>query len=389
MVFAIPAAQASPSRHHLAAEIRRALRHSTAHHLDYRINDTAYGNFSRAADRASAPASNEKLFTTITLLHQVGTQFRYRTKVFATAPLVGHTIDGDLVVRGSGDPTLTRASLLDMAKQLHAKGIHHVSGHLIVDDSRYSHHTIVAGWKHSFVPTESGPISAFTVDHNEWRRGASYDRDPTPANAKMFRGVLHHDHISVGRRTEITKKPAGAKLLLIHRSPDLATIVDATLTDSINFDAEMMLREAGAQHSGHGSPTSGVAAIKAVARQLGLPFGTAHDGSGLSYADRETPATITRWLMALKSMQIYTTVYFALPLSCETGTLEHRLCGPNVRGQVRAKTGTLTHISALSGYVTSKSGNPVTFSFLATGVKNFTKLYARVDAAVALMRRSG
>jgi D-alanyl-D-alanine carboxypeptidase/D-alanyl-D-alanine-endopeptidase (penicillin-binding protein 4) len=88
-------------------------------------------------------------------------------------------------------------------------------------------------------------------------------------------------------------------------------------------------------------------------------------------------------------MPIYTTVFFALPLSCETGTLEHRMCGPNVRGEVRAKTGTLTHISALSGYVTSKSGNPVTFSFLATGVRNFAKLYAKVDAAVALLRRSG
>jgi D-alanyl-D-alanine carboxypeptidase/D-alanyl-D-alanine-endopeptidase (penicillin-binding protein 4) len=389
MVLAAPGAQASPSKPHLAAEIRKALRHSTARHLDYRINDTAYGNFSRSPHRASAPASNEKLFTTITLLHLVGPQFRYRTKVFATAPLVGHTIDGDLVVRGSGDPTLTRTGLLDIAKRLHAKGIHHVTGHLVVDDSRYSHQTVVAGWKHSFVPVESGPVSAFTVDHNEWRRGASYDSDPTPGNAKLFRTVLHHAHIRVGRRTEVARKPAGAKLLLLHRSPDLATIVDGTLTDSINFDAEMMLREAGAQRSGHGSPATGIAAVKALAHQLGLPFGAAHDGSGLSYADRETPATITRWLLALRSMQIYTTVYFALPLSCETGTLEHRLCGPNVRGQVRAKTGTLTHISALSGYVTSKSGHPVTFSFLATGVRNFTKLYAKVDAAVALLRRSG
>jgi D-alanyl-D-alanine carboxypeptidase/D-alanyl-D-alanine-endopeptidase (penicillin-binding protein 4) len=383
------AARPVSERSHLQSRLHDVLKGSGAGHLDFRINDPAYGNFSRAAHRASAPASNEKLFTTITLLSEVGPNFHYVTKVFGTAALVGHSLDGDLVVRGSGDPTLTRAGLLKLARRLHRAGLHHVSGNLIIDDTRYSHKTRVSGWKHKFVPEETGPMSAFTVDHNEWRGGASFDRDPTRDNARLFRTALHKAHITIRRRIEVRRTPPDATLLLTHRSAHLSAIVDATLTDSINFDAEMMLREAGAQRSGHGSPATGVAAIQAMASKLGVPLGTAHDGSGLSYTDRETPATLVRWLTTLKSLPIYKTVYYALPLSCETGTLKYRMCGPNVRGEVRAKTGTLTHVSALSGYVISKVGHPITFSFLASGVKNFTKLYSKVDAAVALFRKSG
>jgi D-alanyl-D-alanine carboxypeptidase/D-alanyl-D-alanine-endopeptidase (penicillin-binding protein 4) len=382
-------AQVSSERSQLQSRLHRVLKGSGASHLDYRINDPAYGNFSRSAQRASAPASNEKLFTTITLLHEVGPNFNYTTKLFGTAPLVGHSVDGDLVVRGSGDPTLTRAGLSKIAHRLHASGVHHVTGNLVVDDTRYSHKTRVSGWKHKFVPEETGPMSAFTVDHNEWRGGAAFDRDPTTDNARLFRTALHKAHITIRRRIEVRRTPAGATLLLTHRSAHLSAIIDATLTDSINFDAEMMLREAGAQRSGHGSPATGVAAEQAFARSFGLPLGTVHDGSGLSYTDRETPATLVRWLTMLKQLSIYKTMYYALPLSCETGTLKYRMCGPNVHGEVRAKTGTLTHVSALSGYVISKVGHPITFSFLASGVKNFSKLYSKVDAAVALFRKSG
>jgi D-alanyl-D-alanine carboxypeptidase/D-alanyl-D-alanine-endopeptidase (penicillin-binding protein 4) len=383
------AAVASTSKSHLASELRHTMRGSSATHLDYSVNDSGIGKLGRAANRSSAPASNEKLFTAITLLQLVGSQFQYLTKVFGTSSVDDGVLRGDLVVRGSGDPTLSRANLMSMARNLHAKGLRHVTGHLIVDDSRYSHKTIVSGWKHSFVPEETGPVDAFTVDQNEWRSGKTFHQDPTAANAALFRHDLKHAHISVGRRTLVRRAPHQMVKLLQHSSPTLAAIIDGTLTDSINFDAEMMFREAGAQRSGHGSPQTGTAAVQAVAKQLHVPLGVIHDGSGLSYTNRETPSTLLQWLQALRSQPYFLTVYYALPLSCATGTLEHRMCGPNVRSKVRAKTGTLDHISALSGFVRAESGNNVTFSFLATGVKNYTTLYSKVDAAVALLRRNG
>jgi D-alanyl-D-alanine carboxypeptidase/D-alanyl-D-alanine-endopeptidase (penicillin-binding protein 4) len=389
-----PPAHSEPaaSLSRLAAEIGNALRGSTAKHVDYRVAVSGRGTISHDATRATAPASNEKLFTTITLMDLVGPEFRYATRVSGTSTIAADgTLHGDLVLRGSGDPTVTIASLRTMAKHLHEKGLRHVAGRLIVDDTRYSHVTRVDGWKHKFVPGQSGTVDAFTVDDNEWRGGASFERDPTIDNATLWRHALNKAHITVSGRTTIEPSPSGLHRLLTHHSPDLAAIVDDTLTNSVNFNAEMMLREAGAQQSGHGSPATGVSAVHSVATALGLPLGTMFDGSGLSYSDRESPATIVTWLRTLKTLSFYSRIYFALPLSCDTGTLEGRLCGPNVRGRVRAKTGTLDHNTALSGYTTTRSGRAVTFSFLLSGFKDkrFSKVMGKVNSAVVAIVKNG
>ena len=390
-----PAAVAphSGSTRGIASRVNAALHGSTAKHVDYRIVIDGIGSISHDATRTSAPASNQKLFTVITLLDLLGPEFRYATRVSATSRMAPNgTLNGNLVLRGSGDPTLSIGDLRAMAKRLHAKGLRHVIGHLIVDDSRYSHVTRVSGWKHTFVPVESGTIDAFSVDDNQWRGGTAFDRDPTFDNARLWRAALKKAHISVAGSIRIEAAPTGLHRLLTHRSPDLAAITDDTLTNSVNFNAEMMLREAGAQRSGYGSPATGVAAVKAVAAQLGLPIGTLHDGSGLSYADRESPATIVSWLTTLKtSLPFYDTVYFALPLSCDTGTLVGRMCGSALRARVRAKTGTLDHHTALSGYTTTRSGRAVTFSFLLSGFKdkNMVRVMDHINAAVAAVVRNG
>lgn len=373
----------------LASQVRQTLHGSSAHHIDYRIHIGGLGSISHYPNRRSAPASNEKLFTNITLVQMLGPKFHYVTTVTGTAPVVDGTLDGDLVLNGSGDPTLSKADLHDLAKRVHRSGLHHVTGDLVVDDTRYSHTTTAPGWRSDFVPTESGTVDAFTVDGNEWRGGHAFDSDPTPDNAKLWRTDLKHEHVSVAGSTLVEAAPPTTEILASHESGSLTKIADATLTDSINFNAEMMLREAGAQLSGHGGLHSGTHAVRQMAKTLGLPLGKVYDGSGLSYDDRESPAIIEKWLVALRGLPSYDTVYGALPVSCETGTLEHRLCGKHVRGEVHAKTGTLDHISALSGYTQTKSGDVVTFSFLLSGVKDLTKANDHVDSAIALVVRKG
>jgi D-alanyl-D-alanine carboxypeptidase/D-alanyl-D-alanine-endopeptidase (penicillin-binding protein 4) len=159
----------------------------------------------------------------------------------------------------------------------------------------------------------------------------------------------------------------------------------------VNFYAEMMLRETGVVTSGHGTAAAGSAAERTLAHAWDLPFGTAYDGSGLSYRDREAPATIQAWLSKFASVPNFSHEYYALPASCRIGTLEHRMCGPHVAGLVRAKTGTLNHVSALSGYVTAESGHHIVFSILASGFsdKKYQQIYNHVDAAVVALRRKG
>jgi D-alanyl-D-alanine carboxypeptidase/D-alanyl-D-alanine-endopeptidase (penicillin-binding protein 4) len=384
-------AHAGSSAAALKSRIDGALRGIGARQVDYKIEDTGVGTLRRHAATDTAPASNEKLFTAIAALHFLTPGFRYATRVRSTAPILGHVIAGDLVLVGAGDPTLTFADLLRMAKRLRALGLHRVTGHLIVDDSRYSHRTVVAGWKRKFVPEETGTVDAFSLNGNTWRSGRSFEADPTPYNAAIWRKQLARVHITVGRRTEILPAPAGTLPLVIHRSATLATIIASMLTDSVNFYGEMIFRELGAFHSGHGSPSTGVAALRAAARQLRLPLGTVYDGSGLSYSDRQSPSTIVAWLDRIRSTAYYNTIRSGLPLACRTGTLKYRMCGPNLRGRVRAKTGTLNHVSALSGYFPTKSGHFVTFSILVSGFRDseYNRIYRHVDAALATIATHG
>jgi D-alanyl-D-alanine carboxypeptidase/D-alanyl-D-alanine-endopeptidase (penicillin-binding protein 4) len=384
------AAKPAVSRDQLAAQVTKALRRHGAAHLNYSIYDPAYGTFSHDETAVTAPASNEKIFTTATLLQLVGPTFQYATTVAGTAALTSHTLHGDLVVTGSGDPTLSRAALLTMAKSLHQKGLHRVSGHLIVDDTRYSQRTVVPGWKPKFVPEETGTVDAFTVDHNVWRGGTSFFHHPTLYNARLFRAQLKRRHIGVAKKIEIRKAPPDLTPLVTHHSGQLSGIVHATLTESINFDAEMMFREAGAQLTGHGSPTTGLEAERTVAKRLGgLQLGVVHDGSGLSYSDRSSPEILRQWLVRLQTTPYHSSFYDSLPVSCRTGTLRFRMCGPNLAGRVHAKTGTLNHVSTLSGYVASRSGQPLTFSFLGSGVRNYAKLYDAIGRALSLLRDKG
>jgi D-alanyl-D-alanine carboxypeptidase len=388
-----PAAQARPTsaKTTLAAQIAKAMHGSSASHMDYMFTVAGVGTISHGAQTPTKPASNQKLFTTITALQDLGPGYRYNTVVSGTSRLTGRTLDGDLVLRGSGDPTLVTSDLLDVAKRLHAKGLRHVTGHLVVDDSRYSHHTLAAGWKREFIPEETGTVDAFSVNYDTWHGGASYNTDPTPDNARLWRKELKKAHITVAGSTRIEAAPDVVHPLVTHRSEDLAAIIDDLLTNSVNYFAEMLLREIGAAMSGHGTAATGIAAEQALAAAWKVPFGTAYDGSGLSYSDRETPATITAWLAKLTSQSYYTNEFYALPLSCATGTLETRLCGPNVKDQVRAKTGTIDHVSALSGYFETMNHHFVTFSVLTSGFKDsqYQRIYNHVDAAIGVIRRKG
>jgi D-alanyl-D-alanine carboxypeptidase/D-alanyl-D-alanine-endopeptidase (penicillin-binding protein 4) len=369
----------------ITQRVTAAMRGSTAAHSDYRIQISDIGTISHNANRRSAPASNEKLLTTLTLLDLAGPTYRYVTTVSGTTAIgVTGALDGDLVLVGSGDPTLTQGDLASMARQLAQAGLRHVTGRLVVDDSRYSQTTRAPGWKHDFVPDESGTVDAFTVDNNDWRSGTAFEADPTHANAGLWRNALHKAGISVAGPTVVGAAPASLTPLVSHNSRPLSAIVEATLGESINFYAEMMLREAGYQRSGQGTRPAGIAAVTAEAAKLHIPLGIVEDGSGLSYDDRESPATFTALLDALPTQTAaYSTIYAGLPVSCRPGdTLEYRMCGPLVRGLVRAKTGTLDHISSLSGYTVTGSNRLVVFSFLLSGIGSIDAANAHIDAAV-------
>jgi D-alanyl-D-alanine carboxypeptidase/D-alanyl-D-alanine-endopeptidase (penicillin-binding protein 4) len=379
-------ASASP-RSQLRHQVSASFRGSTARDVHYNVQIAGGPTLTRHSNLTSRPASNEKLITTETLLAQVGPSFEYRTTFYVTAPVSDGVEDGDLIVVGGGDPTLTSSELGLLGKDLHQAGLHKVTGNLVIDDSRYNHWTTAPGWKHGFLPDESGPIDAFSVDSDAHGHSSSYLADPTLANAKILRKELHSAHIAISGSDKAGRLPADATLLRVHRSGALSQIVRETLTVSDNYNAEMMLREAGYQASGEGTRTSGIAAIRAEAKHLHVKLGRIEDGSGLSYLDAESPRDITRWLHAIHGSNQFHEIYTSVPTSCRTGTLEFRLCGAHVASRVHAKTGTLDHDVALSGWTHTRSGRLVTFSFLLSKVHSTATAEAHLDAAVSRIAR--
>ena len=100
------------------------------------------------------PASNMKILTTAAALHFLGESYLYETQLLASAPLQGHTIDGNLILRGTGDPNIsgrfydgdTTAILRTWARQLHKHGLWRVGGDLIVDDSFFDNVRFLPTW---------------------------------------------------------------------------------------------------------------------------------------------------------------------------------------------------------------------------------------------------
>jgi D-alanyl-D-alanine carboxypeptidase/D-alanyl-D-alanine-endopeptidase (penicillin-binding protein 4) len=328
--------------------------------------------------RALRPASTQKLFTTLPLLLSRADD-RLVTDVSVTAEPVAGVVSGDLVIRSSEDPSLTKRNLGRLAHQIAAAGITRVTGDLILDIGSWPTNKRRSGWKRDFVPLDVGPLSPFPLNHDAWRRDRAYVSNPTAANLALFRKRLvsadvHVHGDSVVRRTA----PAGT-VVATHTSRSLADIITETLRLSDNFYAETLLTLGG----GH----KPVNATSSAAGVTDPSYAT--DGSGLSYDDRETARGEVTLLNYAQASPAIDDLINALPLGCRRGTLKKRFCHTIGAGHVWAKTGTLTHTSALAGYTTDALGRRVTFSVICGEVRSITSAMRAIDRAVLVLRRYG
>jgi D-alanyl-D-alanine carboxypeptidase/D-alanyl-D-alanine-endopeptidase (penicillin-binding protein 4) len=120
------------------------------------------------------------------------------------------------------------------------------------------------------------------------------------------------------------------------------------------------------------------------ARSLGVTVQLV-DGSGLSRADRAAPREVVRMLGTLRNQRGFPAFYASLPIAGRDGTLADRMRSGPARGRCHAKTGTLTGVSALSGYCTTRSGRTLAFSVLMNNANIYTarSIQDRVAQALA------
>jgi len=307
--------------------------------------------FSRNADVALEPASNEKLPVTYGALVELGPSYRFHTDVIGEGRQVGDVWEGRLVLKGFGDPTLESADLGRLANKVAALGIRRVMGHVVGDNSWFDRSWTVAGWLPGYYPLESGPLSALVV--NRGYRDSRLARDPSLAAAAIFDQALRARGIEA-RDAQVGAAGPGAVTLATVRSQRLSRLLPLMDADSDNFTAEMVLKEIGAEAVGKGTSAAGAAVVRRDLRAAGIPLAGARivDGSGLSRLDRVTASELSSLLLLFWRTPAYRTlVHDSLAIAGETGTLRNRLLGATTRGLVRGKTGTTNIASALSGYV--------------------------------------
>jgi D-alanyl-D-alanine carboxypeptidase/D-alanyl-D-alanine-endopeptidase (penicillin-binding protein 4) len=218
--------------------------------------------------------------------------------------------------------------------------------------------------------------------------------DPRLLVGYAFRAVLQRLGVDVSGEVRLGRGTAAATLVS-HESARLGEVLTALGKDSDNFTAEMLFKAIGAKVTGRPG-TAGDAATTAEAelRRLGAFEGgvVVRNGSGLFDANRATPASLVALLRAMYRDPFAGPDFVAqLSVGGVDGTLRHRFRDGAWRGVIRAKTGTLNGVAALSGYVLGPNGHGTTvFSALINGVGNTTaEAHASLDNVVeALARRT-
>jgi D-alanyl-D-alanine carboxypeptidase/D-alanyl-D-alanine-endopeptidase (penicillin-binding protein 4) len=166
-----------------------------------------------------------------------------------------------------------------------------------------------------------------------------------------------------------TEEDEVIQVLAVHRSPPLQEILNVINQRSHNQYADAVLRTVGRVATGHGSVKGGEAAVLALLEKAG-PAGAAvamDDGSGLSLLDRASARSIVE-LLAFMADSPFSEAYMASLPEAATSRGLRRMQSTPAAGNLRAKTGTIDRVSALSGYVKASNGERLAFSIVANDV---------------------
>ncbi len=225
--------------------------------------------------------------------------------------------------------------------------------------------------------------------------------EPTGYAADVFRRALKRQGITVlGRDRLGVAVPEGARSLASHQSMTLAELLIPFMKLSNNGHAEVLTKAIGRKVSGQGTWPAGLAAIRTSIASMGMDTAMLRvsDGSGLTRFNLVPPVEISDLLVAARGKPWFSIWYQSLPIAGEAerfvgGTLRSRMRGTPAAGNVHAKTGSLTGVSGLSGYVTDADGRPLVFSillnnYLVSGTSVKTGIEDRIAVTLATFTRA-
>lgn len=411
------------------------------------------------------PASTMKILTLAAAAERLGWDFRYETQLLSSAPIMSGVLKGDLIVRGSGDPTIggrdgdPQRVFRDFADALRTAGITTIEGRIIGDDDLFGDEGLGAGWAWDYLaygyaapsgalqynestveltaragaapgdpvaidvrPPGSGLAVAnrattapagtdvtlelrrlpgretlevtgqVPADAGPLTRLASVD-NPTAFFVRALRAALTERGIAVrGDAVDIDEIPKSAappmggdlRVLASRHSPPLAEIATVLMKVSQNLYADTLLKTLGS------NPPPGTAAKgREVVAEVLTSWGIApnqyvlYDGSGLSRYNYVTAETLVAILRRLQREPRHAAAFeAALPVAGRDGTLRGRLKGTRAEGNVRAKTGSISNVRALAGYLRTLDEERLAFAIVAN---HFTLPQTAIDGVIDLV----
>ncbi|RBW69271.1 D-alanyl-D-alanine carboxypeptidase/D-alanyl-D-alanine-endopeptidase [Bacillus taeanensis] len=389
------------------------------------------------------PASNLKLFTAAAALSILGEDYSFKTELLTDGKVSFGMIQGNLYVKGKGDPTLLKSDLDNMVKKLKESGIKIIRGNVIADDTWYDDVRYSKDLPWSDETTYYGAqVSALTISPNgdydagsvivgispgedlnskanislkpetnyitvinETKTVSSEEKkrlvierghgtntikitgtipinskkvkewiavwDPTAYALHLFQQSLQEHGIKLLGDATKGKTPETAVLLHTHESIPLSELIIPFMKFSNNGHAETLIKEMGKVIKGEGSWEQGLEVLETELTKLGVNTNTLvlRDGSGISHVNLVPANEISKLLYTIQKKEWFPTYLTSLPIAGHSnrikgGTLRHRMKETSAQERVKAKTGTLSTVSSLSGYVKTKSGETLIFSIL-------------------------
>jgi D-alanyl-D-alanine carboxypeptidase/D-alanyl-D-alanine-endopeptidase (penicillin-binding protein 4) len=364
--------------------------------------DTLY---SRNAVKVFMPASNQKLLTSSVALAQLGPDFRFRTTFTTRGTLRDSVLDGDLIIIGRGDPTLSDRMLGEaeigmrrIADSLAAHGIRRITGRLMPGGNAFPDSIYGYGWELDDMYGSGTPVDELffnegMIDVHQQIAGRDTivqigTRNPNRSYLEALASALAWRGIAFAGITDSATDVSVAPTTLFETlSVPLRDILPHFLKPSQNQIGEILLKTIGLEKGGAGIADSGAAVVK---RQL-LAWGAepdgfwVYDGSGLSRHDLVSPETLVRLLSNAQRETWYQIFYDALSVAGVDGTLRSRMKGTPAAGNMHAKTGTIEFVRSLSGYVTDADAHRLVFSILCNNFTIPVDSVTRMQDAIGLL----
>lgn len=384
------------------------------------------------------PASAIKTLTTLAALEELGPAFTWRTELYALGPVSNGVLQGDLLMKGGGDPFLVEEQLRNMLKALQRNGIQHITGNLVLDGSYFdptveeaesidnqngrtyntNPNALISNFQavtFYFYPHPDGRNVVIRADPQlpnlritnrlrqvdrpcgGYQRGVSFNINREDISEIIFEGqfparcsqyqmtreVLDPAAYTFGLFMQLWTElggtldgelimntlPEALDPVLVWNSSPLSDVIKSINKFSNNLMTRHLLLTLGAETLGPPATVEkGIQAVKFYLEDNNLDASLLNmsNGAGLSRETRITTALLNAMLRQAWNSPYMPEYVASLPINGMDGTMRGRLSGRDQSGRMHIKTGTLDQVSAIAGYVYSRSNRV----FVVTGIIN-------------------